>query len=1450
MNKRNKIILIISIITTVIFLTVIILFKHFFSYSYIENEINKLTGLKVELINPKTTLNYKLDLNTKADEINIYDENKKNKFISINNPDISIKPLNLLFNKIYIKKLNANNIKIDIKRNENGIIDLQKSLKQDFLNSNNQNIKITKLNSEINNINLNFSDDYKIKNKISLILSNSNIKISSKHKSFLINQKGQIETEINSKKQIANLNLNINSLYPINNLNSDKLSFNIELNNINLFIFNDIFKKYISKDISTISGNINLSLKTNNLTQSEYNQNLVLDIINPELKLIDKKIITPYKKITTKLNFKADKNLIDINNLNVSSNELLINSKGNILNPFSKKPQFDFDTTITNTQLNNFLYFLPDNLIFYRPQGIPTLKKSNFHGIINGNIKTKLFPLDMTGNIKISNVHIPNYPKPYIQNDVNLMFMKDKMRVYTRVYTPDNEYVIVDGISNLDDSLYGKYNVKSTKNINLAFVQLYLVPIQQIIGFNIGPVPIMDIKGMGNIDIKTQGTIQDAQIFGVFNAKNATAQLKGLNAKLTQGNCQLIFDNRNLIFKEFKGNIDNAQFLLTGLGNTKGEVDLNIKIKNALTSKILKIFNNSEISKPYSAMTKNIAAVSGNLSGDINLKGTIINYEDEKFLQTLFPSGSFEFKNNKIILNNKLSIKKLSGILNFGQKQSGIFEFFINNSKFNFELNSNDSILKIAKGEDFNITTQLNSQKIEFQDILNEFKKAAFLNDNFKNALNNFNEINFYSKLNLKSNISLNVNQINIKNIKNYGYLIGLNSTNNQNIKFNSGLIKFDNNKIFFDNFNIDFNSGNIKAKGNILNYLTKNFNGDLNIDLSNINLETFDKLIPNIKLTNAILKSGQINLKGENLRLNSFNINHNSMPLVINANIKNIYDIDYFDANFSTILNDTTSDLLINPYLTYPVKIKGEMPLKANLKGNQENYSIDFVAAIPENSDISFSGANIGDIDTKREIAGKIDVNQNIAIFNNLKLSRFIKNQNNKINPITAIKINGKAIQKHNNIYYENFKIATQTPINVRILNLIFKKSILKKGNFECNLNLNGNIQTPKINGKIDLQDLDIPLYNTQIDNIKINITNNIIDGEIHAKNNNSDLKVFIKALNNLKPPYIINKLDIISNNFNIDDILSSIPNQNTKTDITQKQDITIKGEDIIIKNGNFDFKDITYNKISASNSKGHFSYDNNVFNLKNIIFDIAKGKVSANGTYNLNSTKLKLDASMKDCDANILAKEFLNLNNHIFGKMNGNIILNAKNLNTPDNIKNIKSEVNFTINEGKMPKLGSLEYLLRAGNLIKNGILGLSLNNLIEVLTPYRTGEFRQIAGNLSINKGIVENLEIKSRGENLSLYMQGKYSILDNETDINIYGKLSQNISNALGALGNASLKQFFEAISPKKDKERSIELQNNLDKIPPIDFENIDTKYFKVKIYGDINKDNYNKKFNWE
>ncbi len=1444
--NRAKFILLLFFCAVVFVFLLLFIIKNSISYSFIENSFNKFCGLKLELINPNTDFNLYADIKFKADKVNIYNENKTTKFLEISNLNLQVKPFGFVLKKANIKNLSSDFVRLYLYKDKNGKFELFEILKnKDFKFLKDNKITLTRLDSNIKNIEIEYQCDYKIQSKIKLKFYDTKINLSKKKKIFKLSQEGFIETTIQSKTQTSKISSNIESKYPFSNSKSKDLKLNIKLDDFNLYVLNDLAKKYISKDIIALLGLVDVEIST-----KENSQGLISNLRNLKIRLNNKKTITPYKKdIVTKILFNLDKDTLVIDKFNLSSNELDVSSFGVIKKIFSKKPEVNLQNEIKNTQLNHFIYLIPDNLIYYNLKGIPTLKKSNFFATIDSKTTLKLFPLNVEGNLKASNIYIPGYPKSFIQNDVNAYFMKDKVRIYARIYTPQNEYVTIDGISNMDDSLYGKYAVNSTKNIDLAYAKLYLVPVQQIIGFNIGPVPIMDISGFGNIDIKTQGTIFDAQIFGQFSARNASAKMEGLDALLNKGECELIFDNRNLIFKKVKGNLEGASFLLTGIGDTKGDVDLNVKIDNILTSKALKIFKNSLISKPYLPLIKDIAASSGSMNISTNLKGRIKNYEDKNLLNNLLLNGNLNFKNNKIILNNKLAIDKINGNLNFGDVQKADFDININNSKIKTKLNINYPLEKIAKGEMFDFNLFINSSKISSKDILNNLLETTLIDKKYHEIIKKLNNFSFDSKLNLSSYGKISLKNKDLSNIKHNGYLSCLNNEDSK-IKFINGNIKFENTKMIFNDFLLLFEGGKAQIDGNIDKFLSKKPNNNLEILFENIPLGDLNKLLPNIKTNNTILKSGKITLKHGNLKLNNINITHDLMPVFLNAQIYDIYKTKYLSADFSTILNETTTDTIINPFLTYPLKIKGEVPIKGNFRGKTDNYSINMTAKIPKDSDISFIGANIGDINYNREISGKIDVNKNIATITNLKLIKFIKNQNNKINPLTVLKVDGKIKQQNNDFYYDNFKVLTMTPMNVRTLNMIFKKSLLKQGNFECAINLKDNIKTPKITGIVKLNDLDIPLYDTKINSIDVDIDEKLINGKILAKNKASDINLSFIAQNKLTTPYIVENLTIDSNKMYIQDILNSLSTQTSKNDVELKQELLIKPSDIAINKGYFSAKDVYYNKINAKNLKGEFDFKNNIFDLKNASFDIAQGNIKGSGKYNLISTNLEAKAQMQNCDSNILTKEFLNLSDQIFGKINGSIILSAKGLNTPDNIKNIKSNVDFLIYEGKMPKLGSLEYLLRAGNLIKNGLLGLSLNNLIQVLTPYKTGEFETITGKLTLGEGQVQNLEIKSKGKNLSLYLEGDYDILKNYADIRIYGRLSQNISNVLGNIGNASIRQIIDFLSPQKTKEnRNKELNAILNKIPSVESQEANPKYFRAKVLGDINKDGYIKSFNW-
>jgi len=306
-----------------------------------------------------------------------------------------------------------------------------------------------------------------------------------------------------------------------------------------------------------------------------------------------------------------------------------------------------------------------------------------------------------------------------------------------------------------------------------------------------------------------------------------------------------------------------------------------------------------------------------------------------------------------------------------------------------------------------------------------------------------------------------------------------------------------------------------------------------------------------------VLIKNGGIVFKNDNLKITNLSLLCDDIPMFLNLSVNNIYTSKNIDAEFSTILNEKSTDKIINPYLTYPINIKGEIPVSGDLKGRSDNYTANFDFVLPKNSDIYFSGANLGDETVKREFIANINVAKNLISVNNLRLIKHIANQNNKINLINVIGANGKIVQSSdNNFYFDEFRVQTASPVNVRLLNLIFKKSILKNGNFECAINLDGSVKLPKVTGKVFLQDLDIPLYDAIVNQIKFNINKNFIDGFILAKNQNSDIEIALKAKNNLKSPYEIEDFSVISSNLNVSEMIKNLNAPLQKTDIFKKQE------------------------------------------------------------------------------------------------------------------------------------------------------------------------------------------------------------------------------------------------------------------------------------------------------
>ena len=123
------------------------------------------------------------------------------------------------------------------------------------------------------------------------------------------------------------------------------------------------------------------------------------------------------------------------------------------------------------------------------------------------------------------------------------------------------------------------------------------------------------------------------------------------------------------------------------------------------------------------------------------------------------------------------------------------------------------------------------------------------------------------------------------------------------------------------------------------------------------------------------------------------------------------------------------------------------------------------------------------------------------------------------------------------------------------------------------------------------------------------------------------------------------------------------------------------------------------------------------------------------------------------ENISANDITWALFDLNSQIYGDLTGNINLTCNGSDFNHCMQTLNGNTIFNVKDGRMPKLGSLEYLLKAGNLVKSGITGVSINSVIDLLAPSKTGEFSDISGSINIKDGVVKG-EMPGRAVKLIL------------------------------------------------------------------------------------------------
>lgn len=774
----------------------------------------------------------------------------------------------------------------------------------------------------------------------------------------------------------------------------------------------------------------------------------------------------------------------------------------------------------------------------------------------------------------------------------------------------------------------------------------------------------------------------------------------------------------------------------------------------------------------------------------------------------------------------------------------------------------------------------------DLQELFAQIESASGLADvkmNIKGELLNIKDLDFGKNVNVDGEIKLDSVGIKVANlakpIKNINGLINFHNFDTDfdiktsisnsvikaqgsikkgiaNIQFNTGKIKIADivraidlkdirvlNTSEQDNsyFNVE---GSYKGSAEKIDVKGVNLNGSINF--KNLNLLYKPLNLP-IKFV-----SGNAKIKETSLNINKVNFIAGSMPALFEGKISNLLTKPSVDAYLTSKPNQKFIDLVYNKKEIYPIKLKGDVDLSVALAGTLNNLNTRSIVKIAQGSSLYYMGASIGDENAPIHLSLNTNYSPKAITVKSFLYDKLIYSQNHRAVVSRQLSTSGDVIYNKKQLLFKNFRIKTYLPTDTKIFNIVFKKPFIKKGQFESDVYLNGTLKNPQIRGDFSLIGMDMPFLGTSLNDISLKFLPTTIHCVVNGVFLTNKFNINAIALNKLSAPYIVNNATLSVGNFNVNAIIDSIKNyevESTKDDAVSNIH-AMPTPQVIINNLDINADNIHVENIDAKNLKAKISYKNRIVDIKNFMFELAHGDMNGSVHHNFKTKYSTFALNVSGADADKLLSSLFELNGQLYGAIDGKMNFACTGATQSACMKTLNGQANFQVKNGKMPKLGSLEYLLKAGNLVKSGITGLSLNGLIDLVTPLKTGNFDLIKGTIAVNNGVADKIQITSSSRDLSLFITGIYNMSNYYADMYVFGRLSKKIANALGPIGNASLNTLFNTIpGVNLNQTKDSSLINDINKIPGIELSNKLYRIFAVEVHGDISGDEYVDSFRW-
>ncbi len=1457
----------------------------------IEHKIFEQTGLVVDIGNPELSMGAFPSVWIKTNNLSVLNKDNS-KALSVSHPKAKIKLFPLIEKKLEISQFYASDLNSNFVLTEN---------KQFLLGDNPLKFKKDgKFKFSALKMNL---GPYKI--HLDDRLNNQEVSLNGEYLTdvqYLKDDKlslgtiGDFTVGNKSTHYFADLSLDL----PLTKFTDDKLKIAADIENFDVSSISDYVNILSKGKIKQLSGilDFNASTKVDNFGHKLVYTKLKTQGLNIISKDVPSSIIFP-EELNVNADFATFSNGINFKNAQIKSKDFNLGVKGKLSSSGKKIPAMDLTVEAKPSVLEEVCKIIPGLPNLLPEMDLYKLKEYFFYGKGEGKVRfvgNGSRP-EVFGGVKLRNVYVQK-PIPIAPDgaSVDLVFKGKVMDIDVEVPMGKDNNVSVKGFIKIDGTKYSELKIKSTGEVSMEPAQDVLNPLHEIFKFKLGPVPIMKLKGLATVDIFSAGKKVDPHLFGNLKFRNATASFNDIhNLVLYNGSGEINFNNTEIPFKTYTATINGRPAEVYGKCNVMGDLNVFAKTTGQKIPDMIKVINSSPEMADVQRVVKPFTKPDGIGDLFLNIYGNAKDVTQVEFNKDIFAKGTITLHNATTVLKDTfLPLHKINGVVNFNKKDADYdLTGYIRESKVHVKGTANDTTMDLtATSDKFAIADCMDTlqpyTKLPYKKEIGQID-VSFVGK-YKGIADSDNldyskvivDGKMLSNMNSSNPVKVNGGNFTIRNgILKTGTFTGLFNNNPYTLSF-TGTDIYETMKIKDADFSMnDFDISSLNAikeqleipaqlKSQIENIDRLEGKIDINGKIRNggiyadTNLQgikfIYTKPIP------ALIEvlSGSAKARGDKIYFDKINSRVASMPVFINGNASNIYKNPYLTLYLSAKPTQKFFDILFNSTSVYPVKVKGDVHFSAKVGGTLKKLYAHTALDVKENSSLYYMGATLagaptGDINSDGMSTNPVSIISDVILYPNrlhvtsMTYNQSILSQSNRKSLQNHLTASGDInLLKDNVIGFNNFKIKTNEPTNARIFNILLKKPTIKQGMFTTDLTINGTSLAPQILGFLNISNIDIPLFDATIRDINLDFQNDFINVLSKGVILTSDINLFARIANKLTPPYSIEDLKIQAEKLDLNKIttlLNDLDIDNLRKHRAAAGDMAITPDFVYIKNADVNADNIIIKKAIATDFSANFNIANdNMLRVNDYNFHIANGTVNGKIDYNLDNLSGNATMSIKDADAQIIAESFFDMAGQMYGTVTGDMNVSCKGASGVDCLKTLSGNGQFKVIDGRMPKLGSLEYLLKATNLVTGGITGLSINGIIDLITPLKTGNFESISGDIKVKDGVANDINVYSSGKDLNIYLTGSYDFSTLIANMTIYGSLSKDFSTILGKISNLSLNRLLNTIPGIKFNEINPKSTSDINKIPNFDKTSV-LRVFRAEIEGDINSSNYVKSFHW-